>query len=53
MEYETIFLIIAAVLSFSDLTPLSMSKLNEKRKISYGVYAIILAQHSAEFATFP
>jgi cytochrome c biogenesis factor len=43
MEYETVFLVIAALLSFSDLTLFSMSKLNEKRRISYGVYAVILA----------
>jgi c-type cytochrome biogenesis protein CcmF len=43
MEYETVFLIIAALLSFSDLTLLFMPKLNEKRRISYGVYAVTLA----------
>jgi cytochrome c biogenesis factor len=43
MEYETVFLIIAALLSFSDLTLISMSKRNEKRRGSYGVYAVILA----------
>jgi cytochrome c-type biogenesis protein CcmF len=43
MEYETVFLIIAALLSFSDLTLFSMSKRNEKRRGSYGVYAVILA----------
>ncbi len=43
MEYETVFLITAALLSFSDLTLLSMSKLNEKRRNSYGLYAVILA----------
>jgi cytochrome c biogenesis factor len=43
MEYETVFLVTAALLSFSDLALLSMSKLNEKRRTSYGVYAVILA----------
>ena len=43
MEYETVFLVIAALLSFSDLTLFSMSKRNEKRRGSYGVYAAILA----------
>jgi cytochrome c biogenesis factor len=43
MEYETVFLVIAAVLSFFDLTLASISKRNEKRRSSYGVYVVILA----------
>ena len=42
MEYETVFLVIAALLSFSDLILLSKSKLNKKRS-SYGLYAVILS----------
>ena len=43
MEYETVFLVAAALLSFIDLILLSISKLNEKRRVSYGFYAVILA----------
>ena len=42
MEYETGFLVIAALLSFSDLMLLSTSELNKKRRIRYGLYAVIL-----------
>ena len=43
MEYGTVFLTIAALLSFLDLVLISTSKPNEKRRSSYGVYAAILA----------
>lgn len=43
MEYGTVFLTIAALLSFFDLVLISASKLNGKRRSSYGVYAAILA----------
>jgi cytochrome c-type biogenesis protein CcmF len=42
MEYETLFLVAAAALSFSDLTLLSISKLKD-RKIRYGLFFVILA----------
>jgi cytochrome c-type biogenesis protein CcmF len=43
MAYETGFLVIAALLSFFDLTLLSISKPSRKLKISYGFYGVILA----------
>jgi cytochrome c-type biogenesis protein CcmF len=43
MVYETFFLVAAALLSFSDFTFLSMSKLNKDRKIRYGFFFVILA----------
>jgi cytochrome c-type biogenesis protein CcmF len=43
MEYETFFLVAAAVLSFSDFTFLFMSKLNKDRKIRYGFFFVLLA----------
>jgi cytochrome c-type biogenesis protein CcmF len=43
MEYETFFLIVAALLSFCDLTVLSVSKLEKDRKIRYGLVFVILA----------
>ncbi|MDX1813373.1 MAG: cytochrome c biogenesis protein CcsA, partial [Candidatus Bathyarchaeia archaeon] len=42
MEYGTVFLTIAALLSFLDLVLVSASKPNEKRRSDYGVYAAIL-----------
>jgi cytochrome c-type biogenesis protein CcmF len=43
MDYETFFLIAAALLSLSDFTVLSMSKLNKDRKIRYSIVFVILA----------
>jgi cytochrome c-type biogenesis protein CcmF len=43
MEYETFFLVVSALLSFSDFALLSMSKLNKGRKIRYGFFLVILA----------
>jgi cytochrome c-type biogenesis protein CcmF len=43
MEYETFFLIAAALLSFSDFAFLSMSKLHKDRKIRYDFFFVILA----------
>jgi cytochrome c biogenesis factor len=41
MEYETFFLVVAALLSFVDFTFLSTSKL-KNRKVSYGFFFVIL-----------
>ena len=41
MEYETFFLVAAALLSFVDFTFLSTSKL-KKRRVSYGFFVVIL-----------
>jgi cytochrome c-type biogenesis protein CcmF len=43
MEYETLFLIAAALLSFCDFTVLSMSKINKDRKTRYSFVFVILA----------
>ncbi|TRO49274.1 hypothetical protein E2P63_08945, partial [Candidatus Bathyarchaeota archaeon] len=42
MEYETFFLIAAALLSFCDFTVLSISKLDKDRKIRYSFVFVIL-----------
>jgi cytochrome c-type biogenesis protein CcmF len=43
MEYETFFLIVAALLSFCDFAVLSMSKRNKNRRIRYCFFFVILA----------
>ena len=43
MEYETFFLVAAALLSLSDFTFLSMSKVHKDRKIRYGFFFVIRA----------
>ena len=43
MEYETFFLVAAALLSLADFTFLSMSKVPKERKIRYGFFFVILA----------
>jgi c-type cytochrome biogenesis protein CcmF len=43
MEFETFFLIAAALLSFCDFTVLSVSKVHKDRKVRYGFFFVILA----------
>ena len=43
MEFETFFLVAAALLSFCDFTFLSVSKVHKDRKIRYGFVFVVLA----------